>query len=930
MHQPAEESVHESLTRWVPPLLFAVAVLGCGSDGSTTTRGAGAACPPTEDQLGCLPCEDGWHAGIDGACHADCPATLKEDDDGVCRVAVCPEGARELAWTEQGVPLWKSCLAACPAGMVERGEGLARTCHIPCTGPWVERPDGTCRRDCPAGMHATGEDGMCELDQAGERKSCPPGLYDDSFAGPNPLYVDASSTITDPNGTKAAPFPTMSAALAASGDEVTLYLAAGTYKESVRSEGRSVVNVIGACADRVKIVVDDLVESAEAIPAAVEVVGARTATVQGVSVTSNLRGIRVVCDDDPEATVLIADNRVERTGYTGVAARGVCSVEVRDNTIRNAQGASIILAEADLLSPSLRVLVSGNDIAEMDDCTSSSTCVDVQIGVLAFDLAKLEASRNRIADLQSGTGISLANVVASVVEDNVIRGITGNGGVLVSPAPGGDTGVRRNEVFDGVPGPVASDQRVSFHAINVYRVQSSTVSIEANRITDIGGSGITVEGLGPSEIRGNDIRGAFLGLWVEGDMRVADNRAAETQLAFVARNTNSVFAHGNVLADTVAKDFGLLPGSSLSELVDGGNNVGVTLAGPESVVAFEGNEVADCHGPGAAMLVSTSAPSDGSESVLIRDNVFRSNVGMDLYIEGGAKTVLAGNRFSGDAIEPAPAPDAARVGVLIGDGASGSPTDVAVTNNYFQDYRGGHAIYLASDAPGDSARWTVDDNLFVDSGMVRIRAGAQGSRVTSLLRNHAAFTALVVSGVDQVAVEQNALFYSLAFVEDTPPSGTVSLHENVAFLSNLALSHVAAPSSIANNHVVRGLGYGVAVASSAGPVGLFHNLVTDTESHTWEGIGDVGDGIHVTGSADLGASSIEARGNLISGSARLGLLVSGSAGTVEGNSFVGNGCGRACQFVVQSEPGFNAVKGGDEAFASRPASRYGAISSEDL
>ena len=910
-------------TCWAIAIALAVTALGCAGDDASDKAPTDGPCPATDEQLGCVACENGWHAGADGECRVDCPDTLEQDENGSCRVPVCPEGASELTWEEAGVARWTSCLAACPQGMVARGSGLERTCHLPCSGDWLEDNLGICRRACPAGMTSSGPDDACELDEVGERKTCPAGLYDESFSGPNPLYVDASSTAISPDGSKSAPFATIAEALDVAGDEVTIYLAGGAYHENVRSEGRSVVHLIGACAARVSVVADDPDRSA------IRIAGANVATVSGVSVTSSGPAIGVDCVGVPDAAVLVANNRVERAGYSGIVT-DECSAEVRDNTIRHAQWASIGSGDAQS-NPAVHVAVTGNDIADMDACVASAACKDQAFGVLVVDVATADVSRNRLANLRNATGMALLSVEANV-EENTIRSVTGDVGILfVSSDAESDVAVRRNVIADGGPAPVYGDGSPSFSGIGIYTPKESRAVIEANVVTDIRGAAIQAQGDGPLACRDNEVRGAFVGLWLNGDALVEGNRVEETRLALLAVDVPRVVARGNVFSNTVAGDFGLLPGSTLSnidhDLETEGFNIGLSLSGTGTILEFEGNEVADCHGPAATMVVTLPASSDSADVVVLRDNVFRSNAGYDLYVEGGVRSVVAGNRFVGDfASEPPSASEPARYALLLGDGSSGSPKDMTATGNYFQDYGWGYALMVKSDDPGDVSRWTVDENSFVNGGLVSMAAGAGGQRAASFRGNHAALTVLDISGLEDVAVEQNALYASRVLISDT--RGLLSIQNNVVLMGNLAVSQVAAPGVIANNEVSRGAGYGIAVASSSGPIQLFHNLVMDTENHTWEGVGDVGDGIHVVGTAELGVSNVEVLANLISRSARLGLLLSGATGAVDGNSFVSNGCGRDCQFVLQS--GSGDVTGGDVSIASHPERPYGAITDEDL
>jgi pectin methylesterase-like acyl-CoA thioesterase len=102
-----------------------------------------------------------------------------------------------------------------------------------------------------------GGDG-CGLVAVGERKVCPQGKFDEASPGPNPLYVDGADGTPDPDGSQAKPFHTITDAVEAGGQIMTIYVAAGDYHEQVALEGQSEVHLIGLCAEKTRIVGEGL------------------------------------------------------------------------------------------------------------------------------------------------------------------------------------------------------------------------------------------------------------------------------------------------------------------------------------------------------------------------------------------------------------------------------------------------------------------------------------------------------------------------------------------------------------------------------------------------------------------------------------------------------------------------------------------------
>lgn len=322
-------------TLTVPCLLLGLAAMACGgqdvrSSTSTTTGGGGEGAAGGNDAYPCPPGE----RLVDDTC---LPAGLPPEWS-------TPGPAFE---PEPGVPA-----DGCGDGFVHDGLGGCEAIlpGTPCTGAEMAVPgDASCH---PIADCGTGTWGAIPVD-------------------PTTVYVDQSFGGV-PDGSAAAPYPTVQSAVDAAPGGATIAVAAGTYVEDIAVDGKSVA-IWGRCPDQVTLVGVDA-------PGAVTLQNAPGAELHNVAVTGGRAGVLAIdsagavlthlhvhdlpepgiAATGPPPAVTLVDSLIVDVGFYGAVSQGALTVtgcEVRTTqptTTMHGLGCYVSSASADRL-PSLEV-----------------------------------------------------------------------------------------------------------------------------------------------------------------------------------------------------------------------------------------------------------------------------------------------------------------------------------------------------------------------------------------------------------------------------------------------------------------------------------------------------------------------------------------------------------------------------------------------
>jgi hypothetical protein len=222
------------------------------------------------------------------------------DDDGVCR----PE------------------LADCPAGSIPQLANGCVTVGVVDCDPIFVGADGLCLphvADCPMGSFPVPTEGCVPIDGA---DGCGTGTFGAIPDDPGTVYVDAAFVGTS-DGSKAAPYTTLAAALAAVGRGEQVAVAAGTYDEPVVPA--RAVTLRGRCASMVRIqgVAPQVGGDAIVYLGA----AASGSTIRGVAIGGAGRG--VVVDD---AVASIQEIHVDGAAGAAIQVLGASAVATVDHT----------------------------------------------------------------------------------------------------------------------------------------------------------------------------------------------------------------------------------------------------------------------------------------------------------------------------------------------------------------------------------------------------------------------------------------------------------------------------------------------------------------------------------------------------------------------------------------------------------------------
>ncbi len=945
---------------------FIASVSCADAGGDNVDAGPDAApfeCPHGQnpDGNGCyIPCEAGWHEGSDGFCHMDCLPGFSEEQGGECLQAACSAEESSVGWSvnSEGDPVAQGsfCVPGCPEGMIALGTGVNLYCYLPCPDGWYrDETTGRCHLECPEGMElvASGDVSSCELPAVGERKPCPDGLYDTSFDGPNPLYVDSNSSSAQPDGSVSDPFPSIMQAIAAGGDVMTVYVAPGTYEEQVVLSGQTEVNLIGSCADAVAVVGQGLDLVSGGASGAIDAKDIGRLTIDGLAITSDLHGIRVI-NESQGSSVIVRNVRIGPTALSGLRSLGYYdTIEVSDSTI---EGSSLwgILVDLDVAHASEvplggSVLISGNEVKDLVDCVPPA---------LAAEECPVEdeMNHNGVSVLRAGSATFLGNsvhgfervfsglgttlVVQTTMSGNVVRDLTGSAG-LFTKIPHSDqlnfpsAEIVGNVVEDchmsAVPG-VYQDFVGAFMGVHVdifiVNVDGDTY-IANNIIRRLEGVGIsswnTVTGAGMS-VHSNELAQLPIAIGLGGRLDVQRNRVYDSATSLWAyQESVDLHVEDNHFADAVpASSFELRDGV-WDDILNGGGSA-ISLSGIYNTqLDFTGNQVENCYDSNGAVRIH------GIRDAVVESNFFFENSGddsvgvtMDLYVTGVEHASISENVFIG----PASGKEA-KSQELEAMRIKGESTDdlqsVEILSNFVTGYFSGNAMVAIQEVE-DIGHYTLTDNTFLNAGMLRFEesslshapAGVYYNGNSSyntdvylhnpmsacISENNMVLSHIITLGCEHSNFEtNNNLFTATAFRTQDSYFGVAVIKNNEFYFSSMELvnaQHLAIQNNVVNSVLFR----------------------------DYPGTGPISDAIHIAGGD--GSSDVEVLSNIINGTGRLGIIVSDSIATVEGNMYLdcGTDCAGHCDFVIQNEPQQGAVSGWDTGFATYPVEPYGVLSGE--
>ncbi len=416
-------------------------------------------------------------------------------------------------------------LAACPAG-------------------WRREDDGACdpllRHDCPPGS-ASLPGGRCTPTSAAD---CPASEYAEVPAGVDPsrvIYVAAAGGAGAPDGSRAAPYSTLGAALDRVAEGGVVLVARGVYRERLRVTRSA--RVIGACAAGVTI---DGADLASAGPVVVNVLG------EGVDFS--LRGVTL------------------RGAAAGLRAHFGAHVRVEGAVVAGCQAIGLYAYEP---GSTLEVTSSVvRDVREREPRLGG-------VGLVAFDRAVVRATDVVVEGatgfaLHAESGASLA-VASSVVRDTA-RGAGGDSfgavvdeGASFSAVATVFTGHRSVGIAARGVGAVASltdsvvgDGEPTAAAIAVQVHDGATLRATGLRVDGAQGTGVLVVGEGTSAtFDGSLVRRTAPSTTGGGQGLIADDGASLRATATIlSENTGqsalargagtSLSLEGSIVRDTAA------------------------------------------------------------------------------------------------------------------------------------------------------------------------------------------------------------------------------------------------------------------------------------------------------------------------------------------------------------------------------------------
>lgn len=923
-------------------------LVGDGSD-SPDVEFVPVPCPvgPNPHGNGCLlPCEDGWHEGANGLCVVDCPSFLETDEAGDCTVPKCDNGWRIKDWdhTWEGETYSAStCVRACPEGMEEHLEGGSLRCTLPCADGASRKEDGYCHLDCPAGMSLAEAGPDCNLNDVGEDKTCPPGQWDQAFEGPNPLFVSAGADRAGADGSADHPFPSISEAVAAASGSVTIFVAPGQYNEQVVVEDFSQFNLVGACASQTTIVAEGMDVINGWYAGAISVFDVDKVHIQGFSVQSDQGAVLVVHDGVGESAT-VADMRLLELEGGGILVAGAFEqVAVRDNLVSDAKDWGIYVAgDVDFSAvQEVHAEIVANEIYGLQACQGWDWCVEsgIVMGIIIGVVSSALVEGNFVHDYDHASGMWIWDVPSHVVRGNLFSELVGHSAITATCWVACDGIVEDNRVHDCQAGNWGGYGAYSFSGVTLCpNGHKSTFIVQRNHLGNLQGMGLQVldDGSPGSEVVGVVLHNEFeqlpwaMELSAPGTYQVVGNTVSESMVAVTTNPTAlSVELIQNVFRDGVTTDYGLPPSSLKNYLQATDAQLKPTTDYELGNVVFQSNIVRAF--PPLPAAWSAVLLLSGGATGFIADNVFEENTSSSVvYNTACADLEVTGNRFVGiDPSPSGPAPDVARSAVLVSLGEEGFPISTVVADNSFEDFAFGsaiHAYYWES-----QGTLTAERNTLYNCDSLRLESMNYGGPAdVKLTDNDYLWAVLLSDSVDNLTISGSRFLASYALLDGQDADGNTTIEENLFDSCPLYLARHQGTVTVRNNELRNGDAEALEILDMTGTVLVRRNLVNHVQTYEIPLAGPVGDGIHVSGTADEPVAGVEIRENRIENAERIGVLFSGAAGIVEGNMYNDNGgeCGTDCDFVIQLEPIEGAVQGVDVEFATRPAEPYGVVTTE--
>lgn len=583
---PTRRATHQQSLGQVSPrralwrtLWLLAALGGCGSDPA-----------PTD-----LP-DGGTDAGDSGGA-MPCPPGERPLDDGSCE----PAGATA------GTPPER-----CAEGFVADDAGG-------CTAIIVEQP-------CAPGQIAQLGESSCH-----DIAPCGSGSWGDIPDDPDHEYVDPSFSGAS-DGSTLAPWTTIADAMQAAAPGAVVALAAGTYGEDVRLDGKA-VRLRGRCPSMVTI------EGAGIQPAAVSIVATDGVEVRGLAVTGPRMGIWVRDSD----AVRVDEAWIHDVEELGLAVRGPASQLSAHTVLVEAARGSGVLAEGatvDLEQSTVRSTRSDDhDVAgygalvQMDRDTGDAGRLTVRSSVLersrGAGLATMGADlevvgalvRDTLPDLAgAGGGFGVAadldpNTSArpSVrLESSEIRNSVGYG-VLVH---GGDATIEATSIRDVAPHPTELDLAWGVALLeHAVAAQSPSATIRQSLVERAQGAGIYAMG---------------------GAVNIEETIVRDTQLL-----TDSNHGRGIEL-DASPLGLGVTQATVRSSLIAANHEVGLLAAGVD--LTLEATAIVDTlpnvgEEAGYGLLVEQDPLTFAPAHAEVRWCSIESNIAAGLILAGAEGTI---------------------------------------------------------------------------------------------------------------------------------------------------------------------------------------------------------------------------------------------------------------------------------------------------
>ena len=280
-------------------------------------------------------------------------------------------------------------------------------------------------------------------------------------------YVNQTTGDDANNGSQAAPWATISYAIATADSEITIHVAPGTYNAAsgetfpiaLKNGQKLIGNVSSKGAGATPTLIQG--EAAYALPPLIgtTVVGAENARVAGLSIANETNQVGYAALFVDGVTMEVDHNTFPNPTYTGVGASNMANVEIHDNLFQTS---------------SYGLILDGSGVVSVHDNTMEGG----SYGIRVFGIDSLDVANNTISvglgGVQGGFGPS-----NTTIRNNTFNKTPGNyGSILCS---GGTPLIRGNtftgetalHVQGGTPdaGTVADPGQNNFSAITAVTLQ---------------------------------------------------------------------------------------------------------------------------------------------------------------------------------------------------------------------------------------------------------------------------------------------------------------------------------------------------------------------------------------------------------------------------------------------------------------------------